>query len=104
MEEIWGLIENHLKETINLNIWTQEDFAAEANERQILYEWGIWQFFVNNLRPCNMLNPPRSLDFWKMPPNGAFKCNFDGAAKGNPSSAGYGGAIRDSKGRIINIF
>ena len=33
-----------------------------------------------------------------------FKLNFDGASRGNPGAAGYGGLCRDSQGRVIFIF
>ena len=36
VEEIWTLIETHLKETITLNILTWEDFVAEATKRKII--------------------------------------------------------------------
>ena len=32
------------------------------------------------------------------------KCNIDGASKGNPGMAGYGGVIRAEKGFIKAIF
>ena len=35
-------IEAHIKETLTLNHWTKEYFAAEITKRQILYEWGIF--------------------------------------------------------------
>ena len=33
-----------------------------------------------------------------------FKVNFDGVAKGNPGLAGFGGAYRDHKGEILQVF
>ena len=33
-----------------------------------------------------------------------FKLNFDGASKGNLGRAGFGGAIRNNQGNIINLF
>ena len=43
-------------------------------------------------------------DFWQPPPKGYLKYNIDGASKGNPSTAGYGGFLRDEEGSIIFIF
>jgi len=40
----------------------------------------------------------------QLPPLGFLKFNIDGASKGNPGVAGYGGAIIDDKGNIIVIF
>lgn len=41
---------------------------------------------------------------WKPPPEGFFKVNIDGASKGNPGVAGFGGAIRDHQGQTKYIF
>ena len=34
VEEIWAMRESHLKETIMLNLWTQEDYALEATRKK----------------------------------------------------------------------
>ena len=57
MEEIWALIEAHLKESVTLAPWSQEDFTAEENERLILYELGIYELLVNNSWPRLSPNP-----------------------------------------------
>ena len=41
---------------------------------------------------------------WQPPPQGFFKVNIDGASKGNPREAGFGGAIRDAQGHTKYIF
>lgn len=38
------------------------------------------------------------------PHDGFIKLNFDGASKGNPGPAGYGGAFRDSRGQTRWIY
>jgi len=43
-------------------------------------------------------------DYWQPPPKGFLKYNIDGASKGNPGNAGYGGVLRDDEGNIIFIF
>ena len=37
-------------------------------------------------------------------PHGFLKVNIDGAFKGNPGLAGFGGVIRDEQGQIKEIF
>ena len=48
-EEIWLSIEAQLKETISLQVWTQEEYLAEGNERIFLYDLGIIEVPPNNL-------------------------------------------------------
>ena len=42
--------------------------------------------------------------FWHPPPKGFLKFKIDGASKGNPGSAGYGGVLRDEHGGVLFIF
>lgn len=43
--------------------------------------------------PSKMIDGKRkSPEKWEAPPQSVFKLNFDGAAKGNPSLVGVGGA------------
>lgn len=42
--------------------------------------------------------------FWKPPSHGFLKFNIDGASKGNPGEAGYGGVLRDDEGNIQVII
>lgn len=41
---------------------------------------------------------------WYKPPCGWFKCNSDGASRGNPGLSAYGGIFRDSSGAILGCF
>ncbi|KAK3170499.1 hypothetical protein Dsin_032530 [Dipteronia sinensis] len=41
---------------------------------------------------------------WIPPIEGAFKFNVDGSSRGNPGSAGIGGVLRDSSGKILGSF
>lgn len=43
-------------------------------------------------------------EFWHPPSKGYLKYNIDGASKGNPGIAGFGGVLRDEEGKIIFIF
>lgn len=44
------------------------------------------------------------INIHKPPPHGFLKVNIDGASKGNPGLAGFGGVIRDEQGQIKEIF
>ena len=104
VEEMWGLIECHLKEIIKLTQWSQEDFISKANKRLILYELGIYELPVNDAYPRSSPNPISSVNFWKRKPEFSFKLNFDGATKGNPGLVGFGRAIRNFDGIILSIL
>ena len=101
-EEIWNSIEAHLKETISLQLWMQEEYSTEANERIILYDLGIRELPPNNsiarTPPVHVSSPNCCHD----PLAGTFKLNMDGVAKGNPRKTRYGGAIINMKGDIIS--
>jgi len=43
-------------------------------------------------------------DIWQPPPHGFLKINIDGASKGNPGMARFGGVIRDEQGYIKDTF
>jgi len=44
------------------------------------------------------------INIWKPPPYGFLKVNIDGASKGNPGLASFGGVIRDERGQIKKTF
>ena len=66
--------------------------------------WGLRSIlhFIGNARKA-MLGP-LSLKSWSPLSIGSFKVNFDGASKGNPRLARYGGVVRDLKGNIQGLF
>ena len=93
-----------MRETITLQSWSQEEFAAERNERSIPQDFGL-----EEIPPDNSIARSHPVQFsspllWIPPPAGSFKLNIDGAAKGNPGPAGYGGVIRNSGGFILSLF
>lgn len=104
LDKVWLNIEKHLKETLSLTPWTAEDFKAEAQERLTLNEWGITSIptyqGVIHAHPVSRKSP----DCWSPPETGSFMLNFDGAAKGNPGPAGFGGAVRNHEGQMLGIF
>ncbi|GMI75617.1 hypothetical protein like AT5G65005 [Hibiscus trionum] len=42
--------------------------------------------------------------FWQPPVTGVLKFNVDGAARGKPGPAGFGGVMRDGESRIMGLF
>ena len=93
-----------MKETITLQSWSQEEFVAERNERSILQAFRLEEIPPDNsiARSCPVQVSSPLL--WIPPQAGTFKINVDGAAKGNPGLAGYGGVIINSRGSILSLF
>jgi hypothetical protein len=102
-ESVWTTFKIHLQETLLLQPWSEQDLQANQTEAIILKNWSIWPhsypFF-----PSIKRNSPSSPETWSHPPKGFYKLNFDGASKGNPGPAGFGGVFRNSSGTILRIF
>lgn len=41
---------------------------------------------------------------WMMPRNGCVKLNLDGRSRGNPTSSGGGGIVRDSEAKMLIAY
>jgi len=85
-----------------LQTWTKEDLPTLDNEKAIWENWNI------QLPSVALINAPRNFQSnkvsWIAPPEHTFKLNFDGASKGNPGKAGYGGIFRDHAGKHKLIY
>lgn len=75
----------------------------QANEKAIWENWNI-QLPQGSpvFKPIGKANISKHL--WLPPPRHRFKLNFDGASKGNPGKAGFGGIFRDHKGSPLLIY
>eukprot|EP00253_Pinus_taeda_P028233 PITA_28233 len=98
-EEIWRKIQQNIQETMALHTWTKDDFPTMDNERNILENWQV-QLPLDSLNNQTTIAQNRDDCQWQAPPTGTFMLNFDGASKGNPGEAGFGGIIRDSEGNL----
>ena len=103
MDIIWHNFCLNLKETLDLHTWTQEDYPTLAKEKSIWENWNLHlpqRMLSNRLSRCHSA----SKIAWCPPLQNSFKLNFDGASKGNPGSAGFGGIIRNHKGEYLLLF
>jgi len=74
-----------------------------ATDLRILCELGLQGISPQGL-DRNLISLRDANDFGHPPPKGYLKYNIDGASKGNPSTAGYGGVLRDENGSVLFIF
>ena len=100
---LWKDINKKLHETIHSKGWSSADLPTSQKEKCILLALNFDVSIVPSFRG----NPTMRLDspsHWDPPPENVFKLNFDGASKGNPGKAGFGGTIRNYQGNINIIF
>eukprot|EP00253_Pinus_taeda_P031502 PITA_31502 len=102
-EEIWIRMHSNLKETMHLKSWTKEDLPTKDREQNILNNWKL-ELPQEIASQSAMKGNNKENRKWMAPPANTYKLNFDGASKGNPGPAGYGGIIRDHKGNTILIY
>ena len=88
---------------LQLKIWTMEDFPTTDAEKNILHNWqmGLSQESFKNRRSHNKTEDNGS---WIPPPRNSYKLNFDGASRGNPGEAGFGGILRNHEGNPLKIY
>ena len=68
--------------------------------------WKIWNLDLihTNQHSQNTLKHTDSPLSWSPPMPRAYKMIFDGAAKGNPGLAGFGGIFRNHEGTVAHIY
>ena len=84
--------------------WHEHDKIFPREEVRIAENWGLNRPAIQALHYQDKLCIPSSPAIWSVPPHGVFKLNFDGASRGNPGPAGYGGICHDQEGRIKMVF
>jgi len=103
-DAVWGRIRRLMIESLKLYSWGDQDLQAPPAERMLLHNWGITTLPVS-LKPIRNSQPGcSSPDFWTPPKEGLLKFNFDGASKGNPGCAGFGGIFRNALGQAIWVL
>lgn len=83
--------------------WQDSDLPDSPQERLIMKTWNLDLTFLAHVKS----RPPTSFAsplIWSPPASNSYKLNFDGAAKGNPGLAGYGGVFRNKLGTVLHIY
>ena len=104
MDAVWNTVQDNLLSSIRCMQWHEQDKIFPWEELQIAENWGLNRPMLVALRYRDKLCLPSSPSIWSVPPPGVFKLNFDGASRGNPGPAGFGGLCHDHKGRIRMLF
>lgn len=103
LDTLWNTICQNIKETLLLQTWHEEDFPSLPQEQNIWANWNLhWnqELIIKGKTPAKSKTPEK----WLPPSSHMFQLNFDGASKGNPGKAGFGGIFRDHKGAPLLTF
>ena len=103
-DRVWQMVRENILSTIRSMQWHDEDKFIPADEIHVGEFWGLDKSQLDGLHKRDRILHPSSPKLWSPPPRLVFKLKFDGASRGNPGAAGYGGLCKNSQGRIIFIF
>ena len=84
--------------------WSDEDKEFIGWEKSVAEAWGLDKGVISDLPQKPKVCRVESPSSWSPPMLQVFKVKFDGEAKGNPGMAGFGGACRDHKEEILQVF
>lgn len=102
--KIWEKIQRAIRETILAENWEEEEWNANPKEKRILARLNIEYNMIYPRKERHQRAQTQSQAQFKYPGENFIKLNFDGASKGNPGLAGFGGIFRDSMGRTRWVY
>jgi len=103
-EVIWDRVVESMRETILVSKWASDDWKANPDEQEILNKINLKPEMVHFKCSASHDMRTQSPEKFSYPSDHFVKLNFDGASKGNPGDAGFGGIFRDSNSRVRWIF
>ena len=103
-DKVWQTVRANLLASVKSMQWHDEDKLIPADESQVGEFWSLNKLQLDELRMRPKPLQPDSPKFWSPPSPLVFKLNFDGASRGNPGPAGFGGLCRDADGKILFVF
>lgn len=86
-----------LRETILGEDWCAEDWKTDFTGNNILKKLNLSYEMTRQNQSNRQSKGNQASEKFKYPKPNFIKLNFDGASKGNPGQAGFGGIFRDSK-------
>lgn len=84
--------------------WDVEDWKANQTEEMILNSLNLKYEMVYHKQGSRHSARAQNPDIFIFPRDNFIKLNFDGALKGNPGNAGFGGIFRDSQKQVRWIY
>lgn len=103
-ETIWDRAVKIMRETILTENWDEEDWKANQVEEGILNKLNLRFEMIHHKENPRQDMKTQIPDKFSYPRENFIKLNFDGASKGNPDEAGFGGIFRDSNKQVRWIF
>eukprot|EP00253_Pinus_taeda_P006105 PITA_06105 len=103
LDDLWINLKKNIQETLAIRAWNDADWPESHQEQIILKNWNL-EFKSPNTATIKPPTRSASPSSWSPPAPNSFKMNFDGAAKGNPGPAGYGGVIRNHNGESMQVY
>jgi len=93
-----------MRETILVDKWESDDWKTNSEEQEILNKLNLKLEMVHFKCSAHHDMRIQSPDKFRYPRDHFGKLNFDGASKGNPGEAGFGGIFRDNNNQVRWIF
>eukprot|EP00253_Pinus_taeda_P031603 PITA_31603 len=103
-DEMWKGVLRAVKETILAEDWNEEEWKKNQEEGQILVNLNMKYEMVYPRKEMRQNKQAQSPEQFNYPKENFIKLNFDGASKGNPGNAAFGGIFRDSEQNIRWIY
>lgn len=102
--EVWRKIVVNVQETVRSKQWDEMARKLSASDRRIAVGWDLTMAALLGLCFKNKIFHPLIPSLWTPPSWRAFKVNFDGSSRGNPSLVGFGGVCRNDRREILKVF